>query len=126
MSDLHLEFAHLNLNLQSWPDLVILAGDIGYGTAGIEFAQQQLPTSVPVVVLAGNHEFYESSIETVTHDLRLASDKLSNIHFLDCDDQAPSWRPPGADPWSDALDRFWSARASDAGLGHGLRQSADE
>lgn len=86
MSDLHLEFADFALELKSWPDLVVLAGDIGYGTAGVEFARRQIPPSVPVVVLAGNHEFYGSSIEAVIHAARTGAKALSNVHFLDCDE----------------------------------------
>lgn len=84
MSDLHLEFADLSLKVSSWPDLVVLAGDIGHGTAGIEFAEQQIPRSVPVILVAGNHEFYGSSIEAVTHALRAGADELDNLHFLNC------------------------------------------
>jgi predicted phosphodiesterase len=86
MSDIHLEFADLALKISSWPDIVVLAGDVGHRTAGIEFARERFPRSVPVVVIAGNHEFYGSSIETVMHDLRTSAEALDNVHFLECDE----------------------------------------
>lgn len=85
MSDIHLEFADLALKISSWPDLVVLAGDMGNGIASIEFARKQIPPSTPVIVVAGNHEFYGSSIETMTIALRSAAEALHNVHFLECD-----------------------------------------
>lgn len=106
MSDLHLEFSDLPLTLSSWPDLVILAGDIGHGIAGIEFARQWIPRSVHVVIVAGNHEFYGSSIESVMHMLRAHAEGESNIQFLECDEivipvQECSVRILGAILWTD-------------------------
>jgi predicted phosphodiesterase len=118
MSDLHLEFAHFALEVASWPDLIVLAGDIGHGTAGIEFARQQIPTSVPVIVLAGNHEFYGSSIETVTHTVRAAANEPSNVHFLDCDEVTLALadhnvRILGATLWTDFALRGKAMRTRD-------------
>ena len=86
MSDLHLEFAEFEMDISRWPDVVILAGDIGIGATGIRFAREQIPRTVPVVVIAGNHEFYGSSIEAVTQLLRTAASELENVHFLDCNE----------------------------------------
>jgi predicted phosphodiesterase len=118
MSDLHLEFADFALELSSWPDLIVLAGDIGHGTASIEFVRRQIPTAVPVVVLAGNHEFYGSSIEVVTQALRAEADKLGNTYFLDRDEVAIpltdlSVRILGATLWTDFALRGEAMRITD-------------
>ena len=59
LSDLHLEFTgYAPAVLPSCgEDLVVLAGDIGVGTKGIEWAMRAIPDR-PVVYVLGNHEFY--------------------------------------------------------------------
>jgi Icc-related predicted phosphoesterase len=118
MSDLHLEFSWFAPELTSWPDLIILAGDIGYGSAGVDFARQQIPDSVPVVVLAGNHEFYESSIEAVTERIRTAADATRNIYFLDRNEvkipiAGREVRILGATLWTDFALRGEAMRSAD-------------
>ena len=85
-SDLHLEL------LGQWPgeclispapdaDVLVLAGDIHRGTAAIErFASWP----VPVLYLAGNHEFYDGSWETLRDELRRAAEGTA-VHVLDDD-----------------------------------------
>lgn len=106
MSDIHLEFADFTLNISVWPDLVVLAGDMGSGIAGMGFARSQIPRSVPVVVVAGNHEFYGSSIDVVMHALRTSAEVLDNVHFLEREEiiiplQGRSVRILGAMLWTD-------------------------
>jgi predicted phosphodiesterase len=97
-SDLHLEL------LGKWPgerlvapapdaDVLVLAGDIHRGTAAIErFAAWP----VPVLYLAGNHEFYDGSWETLRDELKRAAEGtavrvldddalvLAGVRFLGC------------------------------------------
>ena len=85
-SDLHLEL------LGQWPDeclvtpapdadVLVLAGDIHRGTRAIErFADWP----VPVLYLAGNHEFYDCPWETLRDDLRRAAQGTA-VRFLDDD-----------------------------------------
>ena len=85
-SDLHLEL------LGRWPlerliapapgaDILVLAGDIHRGLRAIErFASWP----VPVLYLAGNHEYYDSQWETLRPDLRRAADGTA-VRFLDND-----------------------------------------
>ncbi len=59
LSDLHVEFTGY---MPSWippigEDMVVLAGDIGVGVKGIEWAQQAFRDRTVLYVL-GNHEFY--------------------------------------------------------------------
>jgi len=60
-SDLHLEFADYDIEPKG--DLLILAGDIGVGTKGIEFARDALKTSGQgFIYVPGNHEYYHHDI----------------------------------------------------------------
>lgn len=60
LSDLHLEFQRdLQLDIAAGIDALIVAGDICHGTArGFEYVRAQAGPELPIVVLAGNHEFY--------------------------------------------------------------------
>lgn len=59
MSDLHLEFGPLDLE-PCGEDVLILAGDIGVGLKGLAWATNySLTYDIPVVLIAGNHEFYD-------------------------------------------------------------------
>lgn len=106
MSDLHLEFARLDLKVPENTDVVVLAGDIGHGPAAIEFARSHLPETLPVIVVAGNHEFYGSSIETEFEELRASAARAPNIHFLELDEAVVEARDSkvrflGAMLWTD-------------------------
>lgn len=72
-SDLHLEFLERNfpqellMSSATGADLLVLAGDIHQSTKAVAlFADWP----VPVVYLAGNHEFYGHSWEQTRIDLR--------------------------------------------------------
>jgi Icc-related predicted phosphoesterase len=80
LSDLHTEFADFSPPGTD-ADVVVLAGDIGVGVGGIEWAARRFP-KVPVIYVPGNHEFYD-------HDIGL-TDKLkagapADIHVLNND-----------------------------------------
>ena len=86
-SDLHLEFLQRTfpgerlISPASGADILILAGDIGNGIQAIELFKDW---PVPVLLLAGNHEFYGGVFEKVRADLRDAAAGTS-ITFLDND-----------------------------------------
>ena len=85
LSDLHLEFSipHQSLgDVQS--DVVVLAGDIGSGVSGIEWAGETW-SDRPVIYVAGNHEFYRREYNAQRRNLRQAAEKFSNVTFLDRD-----------------------------------------
>ena len=75
MSDLHLEYGPLDLEPVG-EDVLVLAGDIGIGTQGLDWAEAYYRrTGVPSVMIAGNHEFYHTpgvarSLEAFRGDLR--------------------------------------------------------
>lgn len=86
-NDLHLELlpSYLGRNnlIQPAPaaELLVLAGDVHRGIRAIE-AFADWP--VPVVLVAGNHEFYREVWEQTRLELRYAS-QGTNVHFLDND-----------------------------------------
>jgi hypothetical protein len=58
MSDLHLEFGSFELEFIG-EDALVLAGDVGVGTQGVEWASAYYErTGVASIMIPGNHEFY--------------------------------------------------------------------
>ena len=86
-SDLHLEFLQRPfpgerlISPACGADLLVQAGDIANGIEAIELFRDW---PVPVLYLAGNHEFYGHAIEQVRADLRKAAAGTS-IMFIDND-----------------------------------------
>ena len=86
-SDLHLEFLERRfpgdpiVEPATGADLLVLAGDIHNGTKAVA-AFSDWP--VPVIYLAGNHEFYGNAWEQTRVDLRKAC-AGTNIMFFDND-----------------------------------------
>jgi predicted phosphodiesterase len=78
-SDIHLEYAPF-APPENDADVVVLAGDIANGAAGIEWAKEAFRT--PVLYLAGNHEYYEGEFESVQAAMRAASG--GPVELLDC------------------------------------------
>lgn len=88
ISDLHVEFG------QPFPvapprdaDVVICAGDLL--TKGIvpsiEWLGANIAPSIPVIFVAGNHEYYQSSIQESIKAARALGDRHSHVHFLEND-----------------------------------------
>jgi predicted phosphodiesterase len=80
LSDLHLE----ERPFQPPPapaDVVILAGDIANGTAGIEWARANFDE--PVLYVAGNHEYYEGEFGAVQRGMAAACTG-GGVRTLDC------------------------------------------
>jgi Icc-related predicted phosphoesterase len=86
-SDLHLDFLQRDFPGERLiapaygADLLVLAGDIANGTQALDLFKDW---PVPVLYLAGNHEFYSQSLEQTRIELRRAAAGTS-IHFLDND-----------------------------------------
>lgn len=80
LSDLHTEFSDFDPP-DTDADVIVLAGDIGVGTAGVEWAAGQYPQTT-VVYVPGNHEFYEHDIGS-TEAMKAAAP--ANIHVLNND-----------------------------------------
>ncbi len=82
LSDLHLEFAPFHLAGVA-ADVLVLAGDIGVGEAGLRWALEAC-RETPVIYVLGNHEFYHHSIPSVTEELKEMA-RGTNVHVLEND-----------------------------------------
>jgi predicted phosphohydrolase len=92
-SDLHLEMVVHRKGTLAWEppvldvDVVILAGDIGSHTHGIEWAAtafREWPTSPEIVYVVGNHEYYGAHIQELTAEMLNTAQRLG-VHFLEND-----------------------------------------
>jgi predicted phosphodiesterase len=82
LSDLHLEFAPLT-PLPVDADVVVLAGDIDVGVAGVQWARAHF--DCPVVYVAGNHEYYGGHFRrTLAKMKRCAAG--TQVHVLDAEE----------------------------------------
>ena len=66
-------------------DVTVLAGDILTGHQTIERAASIWPADHPVVVVAGNHEFYGWVYQDALEKMRETAARYPNIHFLEND-----------------------------------------
>jgi predicted phosphodiesterase len=117
LSDLHL--AHLSFSalhegrrIDEHADVVVLAGDIDDGVGGFRWARETFPDK-PVVMTAGNHEFY--GFQWVQHldTMREAANKY-DIDFLEADGiDLAGVRFLGCSLWTD-FELFGADRKSDA------------
>jgi Icc-related predicted phosphoesterase len=81
-----MEMQRLPFLLTEWPDLLILAGDIGSGTDGIRIAQSYFPPEIPKIVLLGNHEAYgHRDLKQLIAECRAAARRAERIDFLEND-----------------------------------------
>ncbi|MGJ9418333.1 metallophosphoesterase [Massilia sp. CMS3.1] len=117
LSDLHLEVwgAHvprIDVSI-SRPDVVILAGDIHTKFRAPSWAAE-IFRELPVVYVAGNHEFYGDSIEKTGEAIAQECARYPNIYPLNCGEYIyRGVRFLGATLWTDfslfGPDRKWSA-----------------
>ena len=63
LNDLHIEFEDFAQPTTD-ADVVILAGDIGVGMEGLNWAENRFPDR-PVIYVPGNHEFYHHDIALI-------------------------------------------------------------
>ena len=77
ISDIHLEFGQFDY-VPPKCDVAVLAGDIGVGQSGVEWAKEIFPSTTQIIYVAGNHEFYNQKFD-YTEFMNNFSD---NFHFL--------------------------------------------
>lgn len=65
-------------------DVVVLTGDIGKGSGGIEWARRHYPNT-EVIYVPGNHEFYGLDLDDALAEMRAAA-KRTGVHLLDNDE----------------------------------------
>jgi len=81
-SDLHLERGSFKPTIKN-TDVLVLAGDIHQGTAGVKWAKQSC-SGCPVIYVAGNHEYYQHVCPDLINDLKREASG-SNVHVLEND-----------------------------------------
>lgn len=93
VSDIHIEMAHhqaymtfnhkkLRFSYPREADVIVLCGDIGERTNGLEWARKRFSTK-DIIYVPGNHEYYESDLSALD-DMRAKAREL-DIHFLEKD-----------------------------------------
>jgi len=111
LSDLHVEFAPFAPPATD-ADLVVLAGDIHQGVAGIAWARAAFPHQ-ELLYVAGNHEYYRDHWDTLLPELRQAAARHA-VHFLEDDELVLGGvRFLGTALWTD-FDYFGPARRDQA------------
>lgn len=105
LSDLHLDSwrdhaPRIDTSV-SKPDIVVLAGDIHTKARGPAWAAETF-AKIPVLYVAGNHEFYGGAIDEVGDSIRQECAYYENVHYLDCDQYTfADVRFLGATLWTD-------------------------
>jgi hypothetical protein len=66
-------------------DLVVVGGDIDVGTEGVAWAASTF-RSLPVLYIAGNHEFYRYEHGNLIGQLRATAAATDNVRFLEQDE----------------------------------------
>lgn len=87
LSDLHNEFEPTVADAQAVAraDVVVLAGDIHTKDRSVEWARAFVDDPAkPVILVAGNHEFYRGHFDHTLDKLRQLA-KGTNVHFLEND-----------------------------------------
>jgi len=104
-SDLHVEFHGHAPHAARQADAILLAGDCHSGIRCWEVAEHYHYTyDVPVIFVAGNHEFYGEDIDRLTAALREKAHAHPGIHFLEQDAVVlGSVRVLGCTLWTDFL-----------------------
>jgi Icc-related predicted phosphoesterase len=78
LSDLHTEIADFSPP-ETGADVVILAGDIGVGLGGIEWAAGHFPNH-PVIYVPGNHEYYGQDITLIDELVKLSPENIQVLN----------------------------------------------
>lgn len=83
LSDLHLEFTPWSPPAEAVvaADLIILAGDIAKGSAGIVWARESFPDKA-ILYVSGNHEYYDGTLDETLTSIRSEA-RRSEITLLE-------------------------------------------
>jgi len=81
-SDLHFELSGPFMLPDTDADVLVLAGDIGRARLVPESADL-LADGKPCVIVAGNHEFYRSSLPEGLFEMEHQAARLKNVYFLE-------------------------------------------
>jgi len=86
-SDLHLEFEHrpqdrVQIPITRGTTALVLAGDIHSEITGMDGFVRQLAKQAPVVMVAGNHEFFGHELNDTYRKLADWAASIPDVHFL--------------------------------------------
>jgi len=82
LSDLHLKTEGMQPRPSCDCDVMVLAGDISVGRAGIAWARDTF--ECPIIYVPGNHEYYGRRIDKLDAELKAAA-RDTNVHVLQND-----------------------------------------
>ena len=87
-SDLHLEFEHrpqdrLQLPVAPGTTAIVLAGDIHSSIQGLDNFVRNLARQAPVVMVAGNHEYFAHELNDTREQLAAWAASIPDVHFLE-------------------------------------------
>lgn len=82
ISDVHLEFEPFDIPRDD-VEIIVLAGDIGLGLKGLEWAASTF-NDKPIIYVPGNHEYYGEAIPKLTEKLKQRGSEIG-VCVLDCD-----------------------------------------
>ena len=87
-SDLHLEFERrpedrLQLPIAPGTTVLVLAGDIHNDPAGLDAFVRPLAKRVPVILVAGNHEYFTHELNSLREQLSDWATSIPDVHFLE-------------------------------------------
>jgi len=86
VSDLHLEFGRpFDAPVPGEADVMICAGDILVKgiVPTLDWLAATAARHVPVIIVAGNHEFYNAAMIPAIEDARVHAERSPNVHFLE-------------------------------------------
>lgn len=84
-SDLHFAFSRLDYDFE-FPDadVCVVAGDItSPPLASVRWLQEHIGSRMPVVLVAGNHEYYGYEYTSALAEVRARADEYPDVHFLE-------------------------------------------
>ncbi len=101
ISDVHIEFEPFDISPND-ADIIVLAGDIGLGLRGLEWAASNF-NDKPIIYVPGNHEYYGEAIPRLTEQMKKRGSDIG-VHVLDCDSiEVNGYRIYGTTLWTDFL-----------------------
>lgn len=103
MSDIHLEYLGYKYDIpKTDADIVLLAGDIGYGLLGVEWAiRQSEALGIPIAMVFGNHDYYNQYFNTLAEQAKNYTEG-TNVHILEKDTiEIGDTRIMGCTLWTD-------------------------
>ncbi len=84
LSDLHLEFGvPYEPPVDAEYDAVILAGDITSKGNMVSWAASVFNPDVPIVIVPGNHEYYDGTLQPLRETFQGDASRHANVHVLD-------------------------------------------